>query len=92
MLGFAGGALEGADIELTLVARSDCVPGRLKGRLAECSRVPTDLPGTRLHIFFAEGSYGDALSPTHDVGTGPPDFIVSYFLFVGEADELCSFT
>ena len=42
-----------------MVVRSDCVPPRLRGgRLAQCCRVPADLPGTRLTILFAEGSYG----------------------------------
>ena len=40
-----GGGLEGADIELTMVVRSDCVPARLRGKLAGCRRLPVDLPG-----------------------------------------------
>eukprot|EP01043_Picozoa_sp_COSAG02_P075238 COSAG02_NODE_15423_length_1172_cov_5.352283_1_plen_69_part_00 len=43
--------LEAANIELTMVVRSDCVPAHLRGgRLAKCYRVRADLLGTRLTI------------------------------------------
>ena len=73
-----GGGLEGCEIELTMVVRADCVPPRLKGRLGQCRREMADLPGTRLTIEFAEGSYGQDLNPDEDVGGGPPDMIVGF--------------